>query len=120
MMPYSTGQPSCSFCQNPVKYGKPLDDGRILCRACEVCIFFETRLTLTADFAGQPFRLMPWVREVLRDLFGTLDDEGNRRYRDIYLEVPKKNTKTTLCAGLVVYRLASVETTGAEIYSAAT
>jgi phage terminase large subunit-like protein len=91
-----------------------------MCRACEVCIFFETQLTLTADFAGQPFQLMPWVRQVLRDLFGTLDDEGNRRYRDVYLEVPKKNTKTTLCAGLVVYRLASTETTGAEIYSAAT
>jgi phage terminase large subunit-like protein len=120
MTPYSASLPNCSFCQSPVKSGKRLKDGKILCRACEVCFFFETRLTLTADFAGQPFRLMPWVREVLRDLFGTLDDEGCRRYRDIYLEVPKKNTKTTLCAGLVVYRLASAETTGAEIYSAAT
>lgn len=63
---------------------------------------------------------MPWVRSVLRDLFGTLDEDGCRQYRDIYLEVPKKNTKTTLCAGLVVYRLAAAETTGAEIYSAAT
>jgi phage terminase large subunit-like protein len=120
MTPYLTSLPSCSFCQSPVKSGKRLKDGKLLCRACEVCIFFETRLTLTADFAGKPFRLMPWVREILRDLFGTLDDEGKRQYRDIYLEVPKKNTKTTLCAGLVVYRLASVETTGAEIYSAAT
>lgn len=116
----STDLLSCSFCQSPVRVGKRLGDGKILCRACEVCIFFETRLTLTADFAGKPFRLMPWVRQVLRDLFGTLDDDGFRQYRDIYLEVPKKNTKTTLCAGLVVFRLAAAETTGAEIYSAAT
>src|SRR5215469_3081360 len=84
---------NCSFCGTFVLWGKKLADGRILCRACEVCIFFETRLTLTADYAGKPFTLMPWVKEVLRDLFGTLDEEGNRRYRDVYLEVPKKNTK---------------------------
>jgi phage terminase large subunit-like protein len=91
-----------------------------MCRACEVCFFFERRLTLTADFSGQPFRLMPWVRKILRDLFGTLDEDGRRTYRDVYLEIPKKNTKTTLCAGLVVHALASAETSGAEVYSAAT
>jgi phage terminase large subunit-like protein len=97
-----------------------LASGEILCRACEVCFFFEHRLTLTADYSGKPFELMPWVRQILRDLFGTLDKQGCRQYKDVYLEVPKKNTKTTLCAGLVVYCLATADTTGAEIYSAAT
>jgi len=85
-----------------------------------VCLFFEHRLSLTADFAGQPFLLMGWTREVLRDLFGTLDEEGLRMYKDIYLELPKKNTKTTLCAGLVVFCLVSAPGTGTEVYSAAT
>ena len=104
----------------PVHWAKLLAGDKFLCRACEVCIFFEEYLTLTADFAGRPFSLMPWSREVLRDLFGTLDEEGCRQYRDVYLEVPKKNSKTTFCAGLVLYRLATAETTGTEVYSAAT
>lgn len=120
MTPFSAEAPTCSFCQSDIRFGKRLSTGELLCRACEVCFFFEKRLTLTADYSGQPFQLMPWTRQVLRDLFGTLDDEGYRQYKDVYLEVPKKNTKTTLCAGLVLYCLASADTSGAEIYSAAT
>jgi len=112
--------PSCSFCQSEIRFGKVLRNGQIMCRACEVCLFFETRLTLTADFAGKPFLLMSWTRQLLRDLFGTLDDEGLRLYKDVYLEVPKKNTKTTLCAGLVIYCLLQSPGTGTEVYSAAT
>lgn len=101
-------------------FAKGLKNGALLCRACEVSFFFESYLTLTGDFGGQPFTLMPWTGRTLRDVFGTLDEDGLRRYRDVYLEVPKKNTKTTLCAGLVVYCLATASTTGTEIYSAAT
>jgi phage terminase large subunit-like protein len=91
-----------------------------MCRACEVCLFFESYLTLTGDYAGQPFLLMPWTRKTLRDIFGTLEDDGLRQYRDVYLEVAKKNTKTTLCAGLVLFCLSTTKTTGTEVYSAAT
>lgn len=111
---------TCSFCDEQVLGWKRLRDDRILCRACEACLFFERHLTLTGDFAGQKFALMPWTRQVVRDVFGTLDEDGLRQYRDVYLEVPKKNTKTTLCAGLVTLCLASTATTGTEVYSAAT
>lgn len=110
----------CSWCETPVWFAKRTNDGRFLCRACEVCLFFENYLTLTGDFSGQPFKLMPWTRKVLRDIFGTLEPDGLRQYRDIYLEVGKKNTKTTLCAGLVTLCLATTKTTGTEVYSAAT
>ena len=109
----------CTFCQSEIVFGKQLRDGRIMCRGCEVCAFFEKYLTLTADYAGQPFQLMAWTETVLRDLFGTLDDEGYRLYKDVYLELPKKNTKTTLCAGLVLFCLSSAPP-GSEVYSAAT
>lgn len=110
----------CSFCNLPARCAKPLKDGRSLCRACEPCLFFEKYLTLTGDYAGQPFLLMPWVRQVLRDIFGTLDDEGLRQFKDVYLEVGKKNNKTTLCAGLAVMALATARNSGTEVYSAAT
>lgn len=112
--------PKCGFCGEPVIWAKTLRDGRLLCRACEVCIFFETHLTLTGDFAGQPFTLMPWVRATLRDVFGTLDEDGLRRYRDVYQEVPKKNSKTTICAGIVTYLVSTATMSGTEVYSAAT
>lgn len=118
----------CSFCDLSTPYCKELRTpvvlwgraGTLLCRGCEVCAFFEHHLTLTADYAGQPFLLMPWTRDVLRGVFGTLEPDGCRQYRDVYLEVPKKNTKTTLCAGLAVCFLATVRTSGTEVYSAAT
>ena len=119
-MPSTPEVVRCSFCQNAISYGKVLGNNQILCRGCEVCMFFENKLTLTADYAGKPFLLMDWTQGVLRDLFGTLDEEGLRLFKDVYLEVPKKNTKTTLCAGLVVYCLVSTPGTGTEVYSAAT
>jgi phage terminase large subunit-like protein len=119
-MPFSPEVANCSFCREPIKFGKVLGGGKVLCRACEVCMFFENRLTLTADFAGQPFKLMGWTRQVLRDLFGTLDDDGYRVYKDAYLEIPKKNAKTALCAGLALFCLSSARGTGTEVYSAAT
>ncbi len=91
-----------------------------MCRACEVVIFFEQYLYLTGDYAGEPFRLMPWTRQVVRDVFGTLDGEGLRQYKDVYTEVPTGNSKTTFCAGLVLYFLCCHRAMGTEIYSAAT
>lgn len=109
----------CSYCQTPTKWAEELEDGSVLCPACRAALFFTRHLTLTGDFGGQPFVLMPWLDTVVRDLFGTLDDDGMRRYKDVYLEVPTGNCKTTFCAGLVLCFLAQCEA-GTEIYSAAT
>ena len=111
---------NCSFCEKPTAWAELLADGRILCPACRPCLFFESHLTLTGDYAGRQFRLMPWTRQVLRDIFGTLDEKGLRQYKDIYLEVAKKNSKTTFCAGLVLYCLSTATSAGTEVYSAAT
>ena len=118
--PVSPRAPQCSFCSSPITWGEVLSDNRILCPACKPCLFFERNLTLTGDYAGRPFKLMPWMRDVLRDIFGTLTDEGLRAYRDIYLELPSGSSKTSLCAGLVLYFLINSGTSGTEVYSAAT
>ncbi|WP_354860218.1 terminase large subunit domain-containing protein, partial [Acetobacter fabarum] len=62
-------------------------------------------LKLVDDFYGQPFVLMDWQYETIWDVYGTVNDEGYRQYRYAYLEIPKKNAKTTLIAGLGVYHL---------------
>lgn len=73
-------------------------------RASEV-IEFLSMLKLTDDFHGQPFVLMDWQTEVLTNVYGTVKPNGYRQYRYAYLEIPKKNSKTTTIAGLAVYHL---------------
>jgi phage terminase large subunit-like protein len=54
--------------------------------------------------AGQPFTLEPWEEAIVANLFGwqRLDEQGRqvRRYRELFLYVPRKNGKSPLCAGL--------------------
>jgi len=47
-------------------------------------------------------------------------DSGLRRFRWIYLEVARKNAKSTPCAGLALYLLGADGEPGAEVYSLAT
>lgn len=73
-------------------------------KAQEVIDFIEL-LHLTEDFYGQPFKLEPWQKEVINTVYGTVNPDGYRQYRRAYLEIPKKNGKTTLIAALGLYHL---------------
>ena len=71
------------------------------------------------EWAGQPFELLPWQwDDVVKPLFGWKRADGTRRYRKAYIEVPKKNGKSTLAAGLSLYLLIADGEVGAEVYSA--
>jgi len=69
--------------------------------------FIESYLILTAGpFAGKPFRLLDWEREVLWQVFGWVHGEtGVRRFREVLIVIPKKNGKTGLLAALILYLL---------------
>lgn len=72
------------------------------------------------QWAGQPFDLLEWQwQEVVAPLFGWKRPDGTRRFRRGYIEVPKKNGKSTLFSGLSLYLLVGDNEPGAEIYSAA-
>lgn len=83
--------------------------------------FFEKLLVHSkGEWAGQPFVLQPWQREdIIRPLFGWKRPDGTRRYRRAYIEIPRKNGKSTLAAGLALYMLFADNEPGAEVYSAA-
>lgn len=83
--------------------------------------FFERFLRhVKGRWAGAPFQLMDWQRdEVIRPLFGWKRADGMRRYRTVYVEVPRKNGKSTLAAGVALYLLFADREMGAEVYSAA-
>jgi phage terminase large subunit-like protein len=72
-------------------------------------------------WAGQPLLLETWQRAILANLYGWKrpDDEGTRRYRQCYVRIPRKNGKSTLCAGIALGGLFIDAEPGAEVYGCA-
>jgi phage terminase large subunit-like protein len=68
------------------------------------------------ELAGQPFDLDPWQACATWNAFGWKKPDGTRRYRTIWVYVPRKNGKSTWCAGLALEGLTEDEP-GAEVYS---
>jgi phage terminase large subunit-like protein len=66
------------------------------------------------------FDLSPWQQFIVGSLFGWRRADGTRRFRIAFVEVPRKNGKTTLAAGIGLYLFVCDGEAGAEIYSAAT
>lgn len=73
------------------------------------------------EWAGQPLILEEWQQEeIIKPLFGWKETKsGYRRYRTCWVEVPRKNGKSTLGGGVANYLLAADGEPGAEVYSAA-
>jgi phage terminase large subunit-like protein len=72
------------------------------------------------EWAGQNIRLELFQKAFLQSLFGFVDNDGLRRYREAFFLVGRKNAKTTLLAALALYMLTSDGEGGAECYSTAT
>ena len=70
--------------------------------------------------AGQPVRLELWEKAHLAAVFGFIDIEGNRQYREAMLIVGKKNGKSLLASIVGLYLLTADNEPGPEIYAVAT
>jgi phage terminase large subunit-like protein len=91
-------------------------------RAAQIAVsFFERLLVHTkGEWAGEKFVLSEWQKEdIIRPLFGWKRPDGTRKYRTVYIEIPRKNGKSALAAGLAALLLLMDNEPGAEIYSAA-
>lgn len=81
-------------------------------------IQFIQMLNAVDDFYGQPFLLLDWQHQVLWDVYGTVKEDEYRQYRFAYLEIPKKNGKTSLIAAISLYHL-TCDGPGGQIYCCA-
>lgn len=82
--------------------------------------FFAMLRHWKGEWAGKPVALEPAQQFWIWSLFGWKREDGTRRFRTAYLEVARKNGKTTIAAGVGLF-LAFVDgEPGAEVYSAAT
>lgn len=99
------------------------------------CRFIEKMPHIKGEWAKKGLRLEleAWQCFVIVNIFGwicakTVHDvdgnvlmhEGSRRFRTVYLEVARKNAKSTLLSAVALYMLVADGEEGAEIYSAAT
>lgn len=83
--------------------------------------FFDFLKHSIGEFAGKRFILSAWQQAYLWVLFGWKKAEtGRRRFRTSYLEVSRKNGKSSLSAGVALYLLECDGEQGAQVYSAAT
>lgn len=80
------------------------------------------KLKHTKDrWAGTPFEPEPWqIVWVIAPVFGWKDPEGFRVARKLWLEIPRKNGKSSLASRLAVFLLVADRQMGAEVYAAAT
>jgi phage terminase large subunit-like protein len=79
--------------------------------------FFHKYLThAKGELGGKPFVLERWQQEYVRRLFEARD--GVRKVRTSLLAIPRKNGKSSLCAGIALKLLLENEP-GAEVYSCA-
>lgn len=92
-------------------------------RGARVCRFIELLPHTKGRWAArhEKVRLEPWECFLVVVLFGWLrKDGGKRRFQWAYWELPRKNGKSILAAGIGLYMMTSDGEFGAEVYSGAT
>ena len=92
-------------------------------KAARVCKFIERLPHSKGKWARskETIRLEPWQVWILACTFGWLRKrDGLRRFRVLFVVVPRKNGKSALSAGIGLYMLCADGEFGAEVYSGAT
>lgn len=82
--------------------------------------FFSFLKHSKGEWAGQSISLEPWQQFLCWCIFGWKRADGLRRFRTAYVEVPRKNGKSTWASGVGLYLFDADNEPGAEIYTAAT
>jgi phage terminase large subunit-like protein len=87
-----------------------------------VCLFIECLPHVKGEWAGRRelLTLGPWQCFVVTTIFGWRKPDNTRRFQTAYLEVARKNAKSTLLAAIALFMLAADGEAGAECYSLAT
>lgn len=81
--------------------------------------FFSLLRHGDGQFYNKPFELLPWQREIIRDVYGTQRAPGVRQYKYVWIELPKKNGKSEIGGGAALYHLFADGEMNGEVYSCA-
>lgn len=93
-------------------------------------IFDQNRADLAVSFInclkhtkgqwhGQPFELIDWQEQIIRDVFGILKPNQARQFNTAYVEISKKQGKSELAAAVALLLTCGDYEHGGEIYGCA-
>jgi phage terminase large subunit-like protein len=90
-------------------------------KAGRACRFLEQLPHVKGPKRGELFKLELWQCFIVTTVFGWVKREnGRRRFRRAYIEVPRGNGKSFMSSGIGLYGLCADGEGGSDIYSAAT
>lgn len=95
-------------------------------RVDRILSVFNQLRHVAGKWAGTPLRPDPWqIAYILAPTFGWVRwdkdaDAYTRIIRDLYVDVPRKNGKSTLAAGIAIYMACADGEQGAQVVTAAT
>ena len=67
----------------------------------------------------EPFMLLDWQEQIIRDIFGIVKADGYRQFNTAYVEIPKKMGKSELAAAVALYLTCGDFEERAEVYGCA-
>ena len=81
--------------------------------------FIECLCHTKGKWAGEPFKLIGWQEQIIRDLFGIVKPNGYRQFNTAYIEIPKKQGKSELAAAVALLLCCGDGEERAEVYGCA-
>lgn len=81
--------------------------------------FIECLCHTKGKWAGEPFKLIEWQEQIIRDLFGIIKPNGYRQFNTAYIEIPKKQGKSELAAAVALLLCCGDGEERAEVYGCA-
>ena len=81
--------------------------------------FIECLCHTKGKWYGKPFELIDWQEQIIRDLFGTIKENGYRQFNTAYIEIPKKMGKSELAAAVALLLTCGDFEERAEVYGCA-
>lgn len=76
-------------------------------------------MSYKGKWAGEPFKLIGWQEQIIRDLFGVIKSNGYRQFNTAYVEIPKKQGKSELAAAVALLLCCGDGEERAEVYGCA-
>ncbi len=99
------------FANTDSTYNKKMADSAV----CFINCLKHTK----GEWYGQPFDLIDWQEQIVRDIFGILKPNGYRQFNTAYIEIPKKQGKSELAAATALLLTCGDFEHGGEVYGCA-
>ena len=81
--------------------------------------FIESLKHTKGVWSGNPFELIDWQEQIIRDIFGILKPNGYRQFNTAYIEIAKKQGKSELAAAVALLLCCGDGEERAEVYGCA-